>query len=161
MRTGLSCSSATVTIVRKFSSRRLPPTFPGLMRYLSSARAQAGILREQQVAVVVKVADDRHVDAAVRQARDDFRNRRCRRLVVHGDAHQLRPGPRERRDLIRGADRVGGVRVRHRLHDDRMRDPIGTPPTKAVTVCLRVRRPRPLRSLVLSKSTGPRHAELP
>jgi hypothetical protein len=42
MRTGLSLATATSTIARKFSSRRLAPTFPGLMRYLASARAQAG-----------------------------------------------------------------------------------------------------------------------
>ena len=68
MRTGLSLSTANWTMVRKFSSRRLPPTFPGLMRYLASARAQSGYLREQQMAVVVEIADDRNDDAGVDDA---------------------------------------------------------------------------------------------
>ena len=55
--TGLSLSSAIWTMVRKFSSRRLLPTLPGLMRYLASVCAVCGIFREQQVAVVVEVAD--------------------------------------------------------------------------------------------------------
>ena len=42
MRTGLSFASATSMMARKFSSCRLPPTLPGLMRYFASARAQAG-----------------------------------------------------------------------------------------------------------------------
>ena len=43
MRTGLAWSTATLQIVANCSSRRLPvPTLPGLMRYLSSARAQSG-----------------------------------------------------------------------------------------------------------------------
>ena len=43
MRTGLPCSMATWQMVANCSSRRLPvPTLPGLMRYLSSARAASG-----------------------------------------------------------------------------------------------------------------------
>ena len=42
MRTGLSLARATSTIVLKFSSRRLLPTLPGLMRYLASTSAQRG-----------------------------------------------------------------------------------------------------------------------
>ena len=44
MRTGLPLSIATRTIALKFSSWCLPPTLPGLMRYLASARAQSGYL---------------------------------------------------------------------------------------------------------------------
>ncbi len=45
IRTGRPCSIATRQIVENCSSRRLPvPTLPGLMRYLSSARAQSGYL---------------------------------------------------------------------------------------------------------------------
>ena len=44
MRTGLPLSMATWTMALKFSSWCLPPTLPGLMRYLASARAQAGYL---------------------------------------------------------------------------------------------------------------------
>ena len=42
IRTGRSCSTATRTIVWKFSSWRLPPTLPGLIRYFASARAISG-----------------------------------------------------------------------------------------------------------------------
>ncbi len=43
MRTGLPWSRATWQMVENCSSRRFPvPTLPGLMRYLSSARAQSG-----------------------------------------------------------------------------------------------------------------------
>ena len=41
MRTGLSVLDRELTIVRKFSSCRLPPTLPGLMRYLARARGAA------------------------------------------------------------------------------------------------------------------------
>ena len=45
IRTGLPWSRATLQIVANCSSRRRPvPTFPGLMRYLSSAFAHAGNL---------------------------------------------------------------------------------------------------------------------
>ena len=43
MRTGFPLSRAIPQIVAKWSSRRAPvPTLPGLMRYLSRARAQSG-----------------------------------------------------------------------------------------------------------------------
>ena len=42
MRTGTSFSMATRTMVSKFSSCRLPPTLPGLMRYFARERAISG-----------------------------------------------------------------------------------------------------------------------
>ena len=85
-------------------------------------RARAlGILREQQVPVVVEVADDRDVDADVGEARDDLGNGRCGLLVVHRDANELRAGGASAATCAAVAARVGGVGVRHRLHDDRMR----------------------------------------
>ncbi len=44
MRTGLPLSMATWTMARKLSSWCLPPTLPGLMRYLARAFAQSGYL---------------------------------------------------------------------------------------------------------------------
>ena len=45
IRTGRSWSTATLQMVENCSSRRRPvPTLPGLIRYLSSARAQSGNL---------------------------------------------------------------------------------------------------------------------
>jgi len=54
IRTGRSLSTATRTIVAKFSSRRFVPTFPGLIqRYLASAIAASGWSNEEPVPVVV------------------------------------------------------------------------------------------------------------
>ena len=65
MRTGLPLSRAMPQIVANCSSRRAPvPTLPGLIRYLSSACGAVGILRQQQVAVVVEVADEGRVTPA-------------------------------------------------------------------------------------------------
>jgi hypothetical protein len=44
---------------------------------------------------------------------------------VNNDAHQLRASGRERGHLAHGARNIGGVRVRHGLHDDRVRRPHG------------------------------------
>ena len=78
-------------------------------------------LREQQVPVVVEVPDDRNGDTHRGETRNDLRDR-CRRFLgVDRDANDLRAGRRERGHLDRGAGRVGGVGVRHRLHDHRMR----------------------------------------
>ena len=58
----------------------------------------------------------------VELAADDG-NRLRGRVVVDGDAHQLRSGMGELRNLDGGGVRVGGVGVGHRLHHDRMRRP--------------------------------------
>jgi hypothetical protein len=66
---GLPWSIATWQMVANCSSRRLPvPTLPGLMRYLSSA-ARTRETRQQQVTVVVKVADERRRAAGIEHAR--------------------------------------------------------------------------------------------
>ncbi len=77
------------------------------------------ILGQQQMSVVVEVADDGRVPALLRDALDDVRQRLCRFIVVHSDAHHLRAGARKCRDLLNGAFDVCGVGVRHRLNDDR------------------------------------------
>ena len=46
-------------------------------------------------------------------------------VVVDGDAHQLASGPRQFGHLEGRPGGVGRVRVRHRLHDDRMGGPDG------------------------------------
>ncbi len=48
-----------------------------------------GIFCEEQMPVVVKVADDGDVDADVGQATHDFGDGRGSGLVVHGHAHEL------------------------------------------------------------------------
>jgi hypothetical protein len=69
----------------------------------------------------VEVADYWNVNACGIDAARDLRNGRGRVLVVHRHADDLRAGARERDDLIGRAARVGGVRVGHRLDDDRVR----------------------------------------
>ena len=89
------------------------------MRYLARARAVAGILLEQQVAVVVEVADDGDADAALVEAFDDVGNGGGGVFVVDGDADDLGAGEGEGRNLLDGAGDVGRVGVGHGLDDDR------------------------------------------
>ena len=116
MRTGLPWSAATWQIVVNCSSRRLPvPTLPGLIRYLSSALAHVGVLRQQDMAVVVEVADERRGDARVEHALLDGGHRGRRLGQVDRDAHELRARLRELDALPRGRVDVGRVGVGHRL----------------------------------------------
>ena len=80
-----------------------------------------GVLRQQQVAVVVEVADEGHVDPEPVELLADDGNRLRRGVVVDGDAHQLGSGMSELGHLDGGGVRIGRVGVRHRLHDDRVR----------------------------------------
>ena len=120
MRTGLSLSMATLTIVAKCSSWRFPPTLPGLIRYLASERGHLRVLDQELVAVVVEVADDRHVHAEAADLADHLGDGRGGLLGVDRDAHELRAGVREPGDLDRGPVGVGRVGVGHRLDDDGM-----------------------------------------
>ena len=119
MRTGFWFSTAHSTMVRKLSSSLRPmETLPGLMRYLASALRAVGILLQQQVAVVVEVADDGRLPALGADAFDDVRHGLGGLIVVDGDADQLGAGAGERGDLLDGGFDVGGVGVGHRLDDD-------------------------------------------
>ena len=119
MRTGLPWSTATLQMVVNCSSRRLPvPTLPGLMRYLSSASA-AREARQQQVAVVVEVADERRRAAGVEHALLDLRHGGGRFGRVDGDPDHLRARLGQLDALARRGLRVGRVGHRHALHDDR------------------------------------------
>ena len=120
MRTGLPWSAATWQMVVNCSSRRLPvPTLPGLIRYLSSALAHSGMFRQQDVAVVMEIADERRGDARIEHALLDRRHRRCRLRQIHRDAHELGAGLRELDALPRRRVDVGRVGVRHRLDGNR------------------------------------------
>ena len=123
MRTGLSYWQATSIICANLSSCLLPapapdPTLPGLMRYFDSASAQSGNSRQQLVAVVMEVADERHVDAHAIELLADRRHLARRFRRIDRDPHQFRTGLRQFLDLDGRADRVGGIGVGHRLHDD-------------------------------------------
>jgi hypothetical protein len=71
MRTGFPLSTATLQIVENCSSRAI------------------GIFRQQDVPVVMKIADDRRHASQIAQPRHNFRDRRRRLRHVHRDAHQL------------------------------------------------------------------------
>jgi hypothetical protein len=68
----LSFAIATSMIVLKCSSRRLPPTLPGLILY-----------------VVVKIADHRNVAAEITQAPNNLRDGGRGGVVVDRQANQL------------------------------------------------------------------------
>ena len=73
------------------------------------------MLGEQQVAVVMEVADDG--DSDVGHDRGD----RARRFIgVHGHAHQFAAGLVQSAHLRSGRGGIGSVGVGHRLDDDRM-----------------------------------------
>ena len=73
------------------------------------------IVGEQAVAVVVEVADQRHVDAHAVELLADVGHLRRGLGRVDGDAHHLGAGDRQFLDLDRGADGVHRVGVGHRL----------------------------------------------
>src|SRR5262249_31077110 len=73
------------------------------------------ILREQQMPVVMKVADDGDIDLL-----DDRGDGSGGVVVVDGDPHQFGARFMESAHLSDGGGDVGGVGVRHRLHDDRV-----------------------------------------
>ena len=77
------------------------------------------IVGQQRVAVVMEVADDRHVHAHLRQPLLDVRHGGGGLVAVDRDAHDFGAGAGQRRHLARGALDVGRVGVGHRLHDDR------------------------------------------
>ena len=90
----------------------------GVDAVLRQRRRAAGVLREEQVTVVVKVPDDRHGEPRIPYASHDLGNCRGGFVGVDCDAHQLRPGIRERDHLCRGSRRVRCIGIGHRLHDN-------------------------------------------
>ena len=106
MRTGFAYLSADSMIVANCDRAScLKPTLPGLMRYLASASAHAGCSRQQLVAVVVEVADQRHVAPVRVEPVADVRHGRRRLARVDRDAHELGAGARERAHLRDGRRR--------------------------------------------------------
>ena len=90
MRTGLSFSMATSIMVRKLSSSFLPIETVARIDAVLGQRSRAlGILLQQNVTVVVEVADDGHGNAEPVEAVDDERHSLGGLVIVDGDAHQL------------------------------------------------------------------------
>ena len=88
----------------------------GIDAVLGQGSRAVGILREQEVSVVVEVADDRHAHAVLIESFDDRRNGGGSFFVVDRDADQFRPGPRQRHHLLHGRGNIRRVGVGHRLH---------------------------------------------
>ena len=76
------------------------------------------IFGEQSVAVIVEVADERHVDAAGIELVADMRDGGSGLVAVDGDAHELGAGAGKGCDLGHGGIDVGGVGIGHGLHHD-------------------------------------------
>ena len=77
------------------------------------------IFRQQQVAVVMEVADDRHADVLLLQAFHNGRNGLCGRVIVHRHAHQLRACAGQLRYLRHRCRNVRRISICHGLDHDR------------------------------------------
>ena len=94
-------------------------TLPGLMRYLARARGAVGILLQQEVSVVMEVADDGHAHALLFEPFDDVGDGLGGIVVVDGDADHFGAGAGQGGDLLDGAGDVRGIGVGHGLHHNR------------------------------------------
>ena len=93
MRTGLPLSTATLQMVENCSSRRCAcADVAGIDAVLVEGAGAVGIFGEQDVAVVVEVADERRVAAGVEQALLDFGNGGGGFGNVDGDADEFGAG---------------------------------------------------------------------
>ena len=88
----------------------------GIDAVLGEGGGTRGVFRQQQVAVVVEVADDRHVHLG-----HDGGHGLRGGVVVDRDPHQLASRLMQGPHLRRGGVHVRGVGVGHRLDDDRVR----------------------------------------
>ncbi len=78
-----------------------------------------GIFREQNVAVVMKVADDRNIATSCEKTILDFGDSGSGFRNVDGPAHDFRASFGKFQSLLQSAFNIGGVRVGHGLDDDR------------------------------------------
>ncbi len=90
----------------------------GIDAVLGERLGSVRVLGEQEVAVVVEVADDGRLPAFGADAFDDVGNGLGGVIVVDGDADHLRAGAGERGDLLDGGFDVRSIGVGHRLNDD-------------------------------------------
>lgn len=90
----------------------------GVDTVLGEGFGAVGIFGEEEVAVVVEVADDGGVPALFGKAFDDVGDGFGGIVVVDGDADHLGAGAGEGGDLLDGGFDVGCVGVRHGLDDD-------------------------------------------
>jgi hypothetical protein len=91
----------------------------GVDAVLVERRGARRVARQQQVAVVVEVADERRRAAGVQHPPLDLGNGCSGLGQIHRDAHHLGPSFGELDALLRRGCRVRRIGHRHRLHDDR------------------------------------------
>ena len=73
---------------------------------------------EELVAVVMEVANERHIHVQRQQAVADMRHGLRGGLVVDRDTHDLRSRACELGDLHRRGEHISSIGIGHRLHDD-------------------------------------------
>ena len=77
------------------------------------------MLGQQAMAVVVEIADQRHIAVHPVEMLADVRHGGGGFRRIDGDAHQFRTGARQFGALHGGGQIVGGIGIGHRLDDDR------------------------------------------
>jgi hypothetical protein len=75
-----------------------------------------GMIGEQRVADVMKIADQRHIETEPFEALADLRNRGSALIAVDGDPDDLGAGAMQGCDLGNGGVDIGGIGVGHGLH---------------------------------------------
>src|SRR5208283_1200159 len=90
----------------------------GINPVLGEVAGALGILGEQDVAVVVEVADDGNANALLVELLDDAGNSGGGGFVVDGDAYQFRTGASQGRALLDGGGDISGIGIGHGLHHD-------------------------------------------
>ena len=75
-----------------------------------------GMLREQQVAVIVEVPDDGHIDFG-----NDGGHGACRVVGIDRHTHEFTTGCVQRTHLRGGGGHIGRIGIGHGLDDDRVR----------------------------------------
>ena len=88
----------------------------GIDAVLGQALGAAGVFGEQEVSVVMEVADDGHAQALLLESFDDVGDGLGGVVIVDGDADDFAAGARQGGDLLYGAGDVRGVGVGHGLH---------------------------------------------
>ena len=107
-------------MVRKLSSSLRPiEQLPGLILYFASDRGRLRVFLEEEMPVVVEVADDGRRPALFGDTLDDIRHGFGGGVIVDSNADHLRPGAGKRGYLLDRALDIGGVGIGHRLHNDR------------------------------------------
>ena len=119
MRTGLSYLDCDLDDRRKLPvALGLEADIAGIDAVFGERLRASGMLGEQRVAVIMKVADERHVEPTRIEPLADMRHRGGGLIPVHGDAHEFGAGAGKGGDLRHGGIDMGGVGVGHGLHHD-------------------------------------------